>query len=137
MDELVTLNFPKDYSTSKYSTVHMAIERRALDGVGDDVPTIRPGTNKWDVLELLVTNPDTGYTRSEIVEATGISENSIGPVLSRLKKADLVENRMGYWFAGSDERVQAIHDAVLSLVASGERMEPEDFSGWRDSSTDE
>jgi len=115
----------------------MAIERRALDGVGDDVPTIRPGTNKWDVLELLVTNPDTGYTRSEIVEATGISENSIGPVLSRLKKADLVENRMGYWFAGSDERVQAIHDAVLSLVASGERMEPEDFSGWRDSSTDE
>lgn len=115
----------------------MAIDRRAIEHAGDDVPTIRPGTNKWSALELLLSNPDSGFTRKEIVEATEISENSIGPVLSRLKDAGLVTHRMGYWMAGSDERVELLSDAMLSLRASSNRTEAEDFSGWKENAVDE
>lgn len=114
----------------------MPIDARVLDEI-DDLPRIRPGTNKWEVLELLLGNPDTAFTRSDILEQTGVGENSVGPVLVRLKESELVENNRGYWMARSNDRVQALHDSLLSLRASARHSEVDDFSDWKRQPSDE
>ncbi len=67
-------------------------------------------TNAERVLRFLFENRENAYKASEIIEATGVNENSIHPVLNRLKARDLVRHRAPYWAIGDAEHVT---DAVL------------------------
>lgn len=67
-------------------------------------------TNAERVLRFLARNDDRAYKAVEIAEATGVDENSIHPVLNRLKERGLVRHREPYWAVGDLDDVQ---DAVV------------------------
>ena len=67
-------------------------------------------TNAERVLRFLARNDDRAYKAVEIAEATGVEENSIHPVLNRLKERGLVRHREPYWAVGDLDDVK---DAVV------------------------
>ena len=91
----------------------------------DDEPT-----NAERVVRFLFTNRDKAYKASEIAAETGVSENSIHPVLKRLRERDLVRHKPPYWAIGDPE---AVRDAfVFASTASflDEELGPEDREEW-------
>ena len=67
-------------------------------------------TNAERVLYFLARNRQKAYRAVEIVESTGVHENSIHPVLNRLEKRGLVRHREPYWAIGD---LDEIHDAIV------------------------
>ena len=66
-------------------------------------------TNAERVLRYLLRNRTRAYRAKEIAQATGISENSIHPVLNRLENRGLVRHRQPYWAIGDPEDVRDAH----------------------------
>lgn len=66
----------------------------------------RRETNAERVLRFLVRNRDKAYKATEIVEATGVAENSVHPVLNRLEERELVRHKEPFWAIGDIERVR-------------------------------
>lgn len=62
----------------------------------------RKGTNGRRAMAFLAANDGHAYTRSEIRDGTGISDGSIGPVLTRLADDGLLERRGRSWTLASD-----------------------------------
>lgn len=104
------------------------------DGV--ELIPIQEETNKWEVLKFLINHPDKAFTRSELEEATDVTRNSMGSVLTRLKAAGLVRHNSGFWTIRSDDRVEALEARIRSARMFAVRSEPEDFSDWRESSVE-
>lgn len=66
----------------------------------------RHRTNAERVIEFLIENRDKAFKATEIAEETGINENSIQPVLNRLRSRELVRHKEPYWAIGDIERVR-------------------------------
>lgn len=66
-------------------------------------------TNAERVVRFLARNHDKAYKAIEISEATEINENSIHPVLNRLKERGLVRHREPYWAIGD---LDAVREAI-------------------------
>lgn len=91
----------------------MPIDIRQFDESSDD--DLREQTNAERVIEFLAHNDEQAYTRTEIVEGTGVDTNSIGPTLTRLRERGLVRHKGEYWAITNDrERLQ--NAASLSSV---------------------
>lgn len=84
------------------------------------------GSNAQRILSYLLDNPRTGFTPSEIAEATGIPHGSVGPTLQRLHNRDLVRHKEPYWAIGTDERVAAYEAMLQSMQAITAR----EGDGW-------
>jgi prophage DNA circulation protein len=87
-------------------------------------------TNAERVVRFLARNRDKAYKAIEIADATGVDENSIHPVLTRLEDRRLVRHREPYWAIGDIEDVQ---DAVVfSSTAEflDEELGPESRDEW-------
>ncbi len=63
-------------------------------------------TNAERVVRFLAENREKAYKAIEIADSTGVDENSIHPVLSRLEERGLVQHRAPYWAIGDIEAVQ-------------------------------
>lgn len=63
-------------------------------------------TNAERVVRFLAQNHEKAYKAVEIAEATGVTKNSIHPVLSRLEERGLVRHKEPYWAVGDIEAVQ-------------------------------
>ena len=90
----------------------------------------RRETNAERVVRFLARNRDKAYKAVEIAEATGVGENSIHPVLSRLEARELVRHREPYWAIGDLDEVR---DAmVFSSTAAflDETLGAESRSEW-------
>lgn len=87
-------------------------------------------TNAERVVGFLARNDDKAYKAAEIAAATGITENSIHPVLHRLERRELVRHRRPYWAIGD---IEAVRDATL-FHSSAEYLDDvlgaEDRSEW-------
>lgn len=81
----------------------MPIDRDRFEQQTADALGIAEGTNAYAVLSFLAESPDQAFTRKEIRDGAGIADNSVGPVLSRLRDEGLVEHRGRYWTVGPDE----------------------------------
>jgi DNA-binding transcriptional ArsR family regulator len=113
------------------------------------VPT--EGSNAHTILSFLLEHPETGFTPSEIAEATGTPKGSVGPTLQRLESRDLVRHREPYWAAGTSERVAAYEAMLRSMDAIDAREDDEwvevdrteyevdegDLEAWRHQGDDE
>ena len=66
----------------------------------------RSETNAERVVRFLVRNRDKAYRATEIASETGVAENSIHPVLNRLKDQGLVRHRPPYWAIGDLDAVR-------------------------------
>lgn len=74
----------------------MPISMDDFEETDRDALDIRGG-NKRKILAYLLENDDNAFTAAEIADATDVSENSVSPVLSRLRAEGLVRHRGRYW----------------------------------------
>lgn len=91
----------------------------------DEEWTIREGSNAHRILSFLLAEPEKGFTPSEIAEATGMPEGSVGPTLQRLAERDLVRHKRPYWSAARDDRIAAYEAMLASMEALAD-----DAEGW-------
>lgn len=90
----------------------------------------RRETNAERVITFLVENRDKAFKASEIAEGTDVHENSIQPVLARLREKGLVRHKEPYWAIGDLERVRdayVFHSATRFL---DEELGKEDREEW-------
>lgn len=115
-------------------TVPISTDRfEQLDEEGDAPAS---GTNADEILTFLAANPETAFTRSEIIEATDVAANSVGPTLVRLREAGRVDHRGQYWRISDHER--ALDAAVGHAGAVAESHEDTSFDdeAWRQHAVD-
>lgn len=105
----------------------MPIDRDVLE---EGSPVVRPGTNKHRVLTFLAAGDDKAYTRKEVAEGAGVSADSVGPVLSRLRDEGLVEYNDGYWAVLEDERLGVLASLLEEVDDLAERFDRDDFPAW-------
>lgn len=87
-------------------------------------------TNAERVLDFLARNRDKAYRAVEIVEATGVDENSIHPVLSRLERRGLVRHREPYWALGDPDAVRDAEVFGSAATFLDEELGPESREEW-------
>jgi DNA-binding MarR family transcriptional regulator len=73
----------------------MPISTDRFETIDDDA--VSPETNADRITQFLLENDDLAYRMSEIVEALDIPRGSVGPTLSRLEDAGVVDHRANYW----------------------------------------
>lgn len=108
-------------------------------GAEDADWTVTEGSNAYEILSFLIEHPDTGFTPSEIAEATGIPKGSVGPTLQRLHERDLVRHKEPYWAIGDGDRVTAYETMIRSMEAIHDReggewadVDPEEYAADED-----
>lgn len=105
--------------------------------------TITEGSNAHAILSFLLENPETGFTPSEIAEATDLPNGSVGPTLQRLEDRDLVRHREPYWAAATGDRIAAYEAMFHSMAANatdewsavdpgGHEVDPDELEDWRE-----
>lgn len=78
----------------------------------DDWP-IRQGTNTHRIVSFLIEHQGTGFTPSEIAEATDVPRGSVGPVLHRLNVRGVVRHKKTYWAGPSDNPLVSLEGGAL------------------------
>lgn len=112
----------------------MPISADRFDEIDDDEPS--PGTNAAEILSFLRSHPNQAFTRGEIVEATGIKSNSVGPTLVRLREAGRVDHRGNYWRVSDHEQSVDAAANLTSTVADSHEDEPFDYEDWQEHAVD-
>lgn len=101
-----------------------------------DDADVQPGTNAFDIISFLGSNPEQAFTQSEIASATDVPLGSVGPTLVRLREDGRVDHRGTYWRISDHERsVSAATEHATATVASNED-DPFDYEEWRSHAVD-
>jgi predicted transcriptional regulator of viral defense system len=87
-------------------------------------------TNAEIILQFLASNPEQAYTPKEIHEATEVTRNSVGVVLSRLENRGLVRHRGEYWAIAEGEDIEQTLDAFRVSRSATDRLGEEDPDEW-------
>lgn len=95
----------------------------------EDGPT--PGTNAHEILSFLGEHADEAFTRGEIADATGISEGSVGPTLSRLRADGRVDHKGIYWRISDHVRSVDAAAAHANETAASDEEEPPAYEEWQ------
>ena len=90
----------------------------------------RRETNPERVLRFLAENREQAFKATEIAEATGVNENSIQPVLGRLRSRGLVRHKEPYWAIGDVERVREAYVFHSASEFLDEELGPESREEW-------
>lgn len=97
---------------------------------------VKPGTNEYHALSLLVANREFGFTPAEIAERTEISAAIASKTMTRLFEKGLVERAQGTYYV-EPERADELQRRLESLDATERLLEaaPDDAyaeAGWED-----
>ncbi|MFC6961351.1 MarR family transcriptional regulator [Halocatena marina] len=84
--------------------------------------SLRTGTNAYEILSFLAEHPDTGFTPSELHEATGVKRGSVSPTLARLEDNGLVRHKGEYWAIAPEDRLGVYAGVLHSLDAVREQF---------------
>lgn len=97
------------------------------------------------IVAFLLDHPETGFTPSEIAEATDIPEGSVGPTLQRLRKRDLVQHKGPYWAIADDDSLAAYEAMLHSMTGESDtgrewaeidseeyEADPDELAAWRE-----
>jgi DNA-binding MarR family transcriptional regulator len=95
---------------------------------------VKPATNEYHALSLLVANREFGFTPAEIADRTTVSEASASKTMTRLFEKGLVERAQGSYYA-EPERADELKRRLDSLDATARLFEtaPDDAyaePGW-------
>lgn len=96
----------------------MPLTRDQLERREELEVSIGRGTHKEAVLALLASEPDTGYTPKEIAAETPVPQESVYPVLQRLREDGLVEKLSDHYLVARDQ-ISEIQDMVLTTQQLG------------------
>lgn len=117
--------------TTEDGTVPIKID--ALED-GPSLP-VKPGSNAYRILNVLVENPDLAFSPAELAELTDVARGSVGKTLSRLDERGLVRSIDGYWAAADD--LAATHLAGYVSLAAIEARYGDDEYGRSDEWADD
>jgi hypothetical protein len=84
-----------------------------LDG-GDETPQVKPETNAHELLSVLLSHPEMGFTPKELSEMTEVPHSSVHKTLARLREKGLVRKVDSYWAVADDVAASRVAN-VLSL----------------------
>lgn len=114
----------------------MPISADRFEALEEDPDRPTPGTNAHEILAFLAANPGMAYTQSEIVEATSVTQGSVGPTLVRLREAGRVDHRGTYWRVSDHER--SVDEAIGHAAATAAARETDSFDvdAWLDHAED-
>lgn len=87
-------------------------------------------TNAEEILTFLASHPDQAYLPKEVHDRTGVARGSVGVVLSRLEKRDLVRHRGEYWAIADTADIDTSLTALATARAATDRLGPEDPEEW-------
>lgn len=87
-------------------------------------------SNPERVLRFLVINRDRAFRAAEISDATGVSENSVHPVLSRLEDRGLVRHKRPYWAVSDLDRVRESFVFGSAAAHLDDELGPESREEW-------
>lgn len=90
----------------------------------------RRETNGERVIRFLVENRDKAFKASEIAAETDVNQNSIQPVLIRLREKELVRHKEPYWTLGEFERVREAYMFQSISAFLDEKLGEEDRDEW-------
>ncbi|WP_331234819.1 helix-turn-helix domain-containing protein [Natronorarus salvus] len=92
-------------------------------------------SNPERVIAFLFENEDRAWKATEIVRRTGVNENSIHPVLSRLEERGLVRHKGPYWAITDDtDRLRRAYDLHRVTQLFDELYGEEDRDEWVEAS---
>ncbi|ELY51102.1 HTH domain-containing protein [Natronococcus jeotgali] len=92
-------------------------------------------SNPEQVLKFLYENRDRAWKAKEIASRTGINENSIHPVLSRLEDRELVRHKGPYWAITDDtSRLRQAYDTHRVTQLFDDLYGEEDRDEWIEAS---
>jgi DNA-binding transcriptional regulator GbsR (MarR family) len=115
----------------------MPINVNEYEAHGEDRLPLTPGTNAATIMQFLSQHPEQGFTPKEIHEATGVKRGSVGVVLHRLEKRDLVRHVDHYWTLGDDQHLATYAAMYHSMEALNDRFGEEDIDEWIEHAADE
>jgi hypothetical protein len=102
----------------------------------DDKRKPTPGTNAHEIQSFLESHPEQAFTQSEIVEATGVTEGSVGPTLVRLREAGRVDHKGNYWRVSDHVRSVDAATSHAGEVAASHEDGPMSYDEWQDYAVD-
>jgi len=114
----------------------MPVDFQGYDPETEGELHLAEGTNAYEILNFLASNPERGYTPKEISEQTGVPRGSVGTTLSRLAEHDLVRHKEPYWAVGEDDRLAAYGAMVHGIDGAEERFGDEEWGDWRETAVD-
>ncbi|GAB3040528.1 TrmB family transcriptional regulator [Natronobiforma cellulositropha] len=88
------------------------------------------GTNAEKIVRFLAENQDKAFKATEIAAATGVNENSVPPVLTRLRSRNLVRHKEPYWAIGDPAHVREAFALQSTTAVLDERLGDEDRAQW-------
>ncbi len=105
-------------------------EFRTID---EDSPTIDigPDTTQGEIYRFLLEHADKAFRQREVVDAVDVPRGSVGPTLSRLEEAGLIDHRGHYW------KIADAEHATASAGLIGARTAEELDGGFSDGAIDE
>jgi hypothetical protein len=109
---------------------HMPIDIETFTDASDE--ELSEVTNAEKVVGFLYRNNDKAFTPSEIADGAGVKKNSIGTVLRRLERRNLVHHNGEYWAIGNEETVRDAFSFHRTMADLDERYGSEDVEEWRE-----
>jgi len=112
------------------------IDAEAFEEIDDDEPM--PDSNAARILGFLRTNSNQAFRQSEIAEATGVTQGSVGPTLVRLRERGRVDHRGKYWrISDHEQSVDAGTGHASDSLASREAdQETPVMEEWKEHAVD-
>ncbi|WP_049969607.1 MarR family transcriptional regulator [Haladaptatus cibarius] len=92
----------------------MPTERDDSENLPETGLHIKEGTNGRRAMAFLAANDGHAFTRSEIRDGTGISDGSIGAVLTRLADDGLLDHQGQYWTLSVEDVDEIDSEALLA-----------------------
>lgn len=107
----------------------MPVSRDEFDGLSEKSLDLSEETDARKILSFLDRHADQAFTRAEIADATGLSDDRVDSILRRLEARRLVVHRGDHW-AVDEHRVASLAGTSHGFEAVEERYPPEDMSEW-------
>lgn len=115
----------------------MPININEYEAHDEDRLPLTPGTNAATIMQFLAQHSEQGFTPKEIHEATGVKRGSVGVVLHRLEKRDLVRHVDHYWTLGDDQHLATYAAMYHSMGTLNDHFGEEDIDEWIKHAADE
>ncbi len=78
----------------------------------DEGPLVTPDTNAHELLSVLLTHPEMGFSPKELAELTDVPHSSVHKTLERLREKGLVRKVDSYWAVTEDVAASRIANVV-------------------------
>jgi predicted transcriptional regulator len=114
----------------------MPISADRFENIDDGNEDPKPGTNAYEILSFLEANADQAFTQTEIAEATGVNQGSVGPTLVRLREDGRVDHKGTYWRVSDHVRSLDAAASHASNAAASHEDDSFEYDDWQDHAVD-